>query len=252
MGDRPNAAEIHDEEHSQVPLHSGSAVLRRAVRRNIVSFPSQIPVFLKRPPADVQWRIVLLYFVRGWTSARIGERFDVSKHQVRKILEAWSVRALALGYIQVIDPEAFATCCRSAVECGADDDSEEFRLATGEPVIQSLPQTFPDEPPELAAPISAAPDQIIPDGLPVDSPDKSRDLIAALDVAIAHCDEWRGEFWVRTATFLRDLRTVASAALNQKLSEPAEGLFTVHEGGSGTHQHGRRAPGEERVSHAVA
>ena len=55
--------------------------------------------------------------------------------------------------------------------------------------------------------------------------EKHSDLIAALDASIAHCEEWRDEFWMRTATLLRDLRAVAAA-------------MPVCE--------------EERVSHAVA
>ena len=54
----------------KTPIYPGSAVLRRAVRRNIVSFPSQIQAFLRRPAADMQCRVVLLFFVRGWTPFR--------------------------------------------------------------------------------------------------------------------------------------------------------------------------------------
>ena len=79
-----------------------------AVRANIVSFPSQIPTLLKQPSADMQWRVVLLFFVRGWSASRIGARFNVPRHRIWKTLNSWSVRALALGYVQVIDPEAFA------------------------------------------------------------------------------------------------------------------------------------------------
>ena len=96
----------------KTPVYPGSAVLRRAVRQNIVSFPSQIPAFLRRPGADMQCRVVLLFFVRGWSSVDIAARFNVPKHAIWGILNEWSVRALALGYIQVIDPEAFAICCR--------------------------------------------------------------------------------------------------------------------------------------------
>jgi hypothetical protein len=96
----------------KTPVHPGCAVLRRAVHGNIVSFPSQIVAFLKSPPADMQCRIVLLFFVRGWSSVDIAARLNLPKHLIWGILNDWSVRALALGYIQVIDPEAFDTCCR--------------------------------------------------------------------------------------------------------------------------------------------
>jgi len=90
------------------PIHPGIALLRQAVRRNIVSFPSQTPAFLKQPPADVQWRMALLFFVRGWRAEDIGARYHFPKHEVCRFLNAWSVRALAQGHIQVIDEEEFA------------------------------------------------------------------------------------------------------------------------------------------------
>lgn len=96
----------------KTPVHPGCAVLRRAVRENIVSFPSQIVAFLRNPPADMQCRVVLLFFVHGWSSVDIAARFNVPKHLVWGVLNDWSVRALALGYIQVIDPDAFDACCR--------------------------------------------------------------------------------------------------------------------------------------------
>ena len=214
MDDRKNAWDIHTEERLQTPLHSGSAVLRRALRRNIISFPSQIPAFLKQPPADMQWRMVQLYFVRGWSSVKIAARFNVPTHWIRKSLNEWSVRALALGFVQVIDPEAFAACCHSEVEYGADRSTEE---GDREP--------FPKAASAVSVPFPVAPDAPRLANLPVDSSEKHSDLIAALDASIAHCEEWRDEFWMRTATLLRDLRAVAAA-------------MPVCE--------------EERVSHAVA
>ena len=112
-----------EEASVKAPIYPGSAVLRRAVRRNIVSFPSQIQAFLRRPAADMQCRVVLLFFVRGWTSIQIAARFGVPKHVIRGILNEWSVRALALGCIQVIDPEEFATCCRLDGEYGTNRET---------------------------------------------------------------------------------------------------------------------------------
>src|ERR1039457_5496442 len=77
--------------------------------------------------------------------------------------------------------------------------------------------------------------------------------MAALDVAVAHCEEWRGEFWVRTATHLRDLRTAAMAALEVgRSSERSDGFFATSASGKGTFSRGLRVRDEERVSHAVA
>ena len=115
-----------EEASVKAPIYPGSAVLRRAVRQNIVSFPSQIQAFLRRPAADMQCRVVLLFFVRGWTSIQIASRFGVPKHVIRGILNEWSVRALALGYIQVIDPEEFAICCRMDEEYGTNRERDRF------------------------------------------------------------------------------------------------------------------------------
>ena len=115
-----------EEASVKAPIYPGSAVLRRAVRRNIVSFPSQNQAFLRRPAADMQCRVVLLFFVRGWTSIQIAARCGVPKHVIRGILNEWSVRALALGYIQVIDAEEFAICCRMDDEYGTNRETERF------------------------------------------------------------------------------------------------------------------------------
>jgi hypothetical protein len=60
----------------------------------------------------MQRRVVLLFFVHGWSAVTIAARFNVPKHVIWGVLNDWSVRALALGCIQVIDPEAFDICCR--------------------------------------------------------------------------------------------------------------------------------------------
>ena len=242
VDEKRNASEIHGEERRKAPVHPSSGILRRAIRGNIVSFPSQIPIFLKERPDDMQWRMVLLFFVRGWSAANIAERFHVPDHRVWKVLNAWSVRALTLGYVQVIDPEAFAACCGADVECETNHDTEETRTVEVRPMRKSVPHSFPD-----AAPGVGDPPQVMPDGT------RPVDLIAALDVAIAHCEEWHGEFWVQTATHLRDLRTVVATALEvRRSSEQGDVLFTVLEGGNGSLQYGLRVREEERVSHAVA
>lgn len=111
-------------------LHPGSGALRQALRSNLVSFPSQIPVLLKRPEPDMQWRMVLLFFLQGWSSARIARRFGVPIHRIKKSLDEWAVRALALGYVQVIEPEGFAACCQLDVEHGMD---REYQIAANGP-----------------------------------------------------------------------------------------------------------------------
>jgi hypothetical protein len=45
----------------------GSRALRAAIQENRVSFPAQAPVFRKHSRSDVEWRVSVLYFVRGWS-----------------------------------------------------------------------------------------------------------------------------------------------------------------------------------------
>jgi hypothetical protein len=209
------------EERLQTPVHPGSETLRRAVRGNIVSFPSQIPTLLKQPSADMQWRAVLLFFVRGWSASRIAARFNVPRHRIWKILNGWSVRALALGYVQVIDPQAFAACCHLDVESGTVCSVEETTDITARPRF---------------SPKDVLPPAGMPAGnRPVEAPVANVEVIAALDATIAHCETWQDEFWVRTATLLRELRAVA-AALELRRSSEGPGML-VRE--------------EERVFHAV-
>ncbi len=80
-------------------------VVRQAVRENLVSFPSQIPVFEKQSRPDLQAKIAVLYFVRGWTLDDIAQRYGLVRQRMGQILTAWRVRAVNEGHIQVIVPE---------------------------------------------------------------------------------------------------------------------------------------------------
>jgi hypothetical protein len=84
----------------------GNSILRSAIQRNLVSFPSQIPAITKRP--DLQRRIVQLYFVRRWRIRTICDRYGLSKAAVQKLLSEWRIRAVSSGYIQDIQPEVIA------------------------------------------------------------------------------------------------------------------------------------------------
>src|ERR1017187_7141983 len=108
MQDKRNATNAQRAAQQETPIYPGSAALRRAIRGNIVSFPSQVPVFCKHHPSDMQWRAVLLFFVHGWRFSDIAARFGVPEHRVFGILNGWSLRALALGFVQIVDVEAFA------------------------------------------------------------------------------------------------------------------------------------------------
>jgi hypothetical protein len=83
----------------------GNSALRIAIQRNLVSFPSQIPTFMKRPGDDTQQRIAHLYFSRGWPVRNICARYGLSKAMVQRLVSEWRVRAVGSNYIQDIHPE---------------------------------------------------------------------------------------------------------------------------------------------------
>ena len=76
--------------------------LQNAVRRNLVSFPSKAPVFPRQARTDIQWRVALLYFVRGWSFNAIAGRYRLSHERVGQIARDWRTAAIAAGYIQEI------------------------------------------------------------------------------------------------------------------------------------------------------
>ncbi len=78
--------------------------LRKAVRTNRISFPSQVPVFQKHDRADLQHKIVLLYFLLGWSCSKIGNRYGLRRQRVQQILATWTSRAVQMGYLQAIPP----------------------------------------------------------------------------------------------------------------------------------------------------
>ena len=83
----------------------GNSALRIAIQRNLVSFPSQMPAFMKRPGDDTQQRIAHLYFSRGWPIRNICARYGLSKPSIQRLLSEWRIRAVGSGFIQDIHPE---------------------------------------------------------------------------------------------------------------------------------------------------
>ncbi len=76
--------------------------LRRAIQTQKVSFPSQAPVFVRQMRADIQWKVVLLYFIRNWSCAELGRRYGITRSRSGQIISAWVHRAIALGYLQEV------------------------------------------------------------------------------------------------------------------------------------------------------
>ncbi len=83
----------------------GNRALQVAVRRNLVCFPSQAPVFGKRPRRDVQWRLAVLYFIRGWPTRKIARRYGLTRERCGQIITDWRIRAVNMGYIQDVTPD---------------------------------------------------------------------------------------------------------------------------------------------------
>ncbi len=79
--------------------------LRKAIRSNRVSFPAQVPIFACQHRVEIQWRLVALYFVQGWSAVRIARRYKVSSRRVQQLLRQWVSRARTLGYLQEIPIE---------------------------------------------------------------------------------------------------------------------------------------------------
>jgi hypothetical protein len=78
--------------------------LRLAIRANLVSFASPVPTFERHDRPDLQWKLVQLYFVMGWSCEAIAERYGLIHQRVRQILKTWKQRAVEMGFIQYIPP----------------------------------------------------------------------------------------------------------------------------------------------------
>ena len=86
--------------------------LRTAVRNNLVSFPSQVPVFERHDRPDLQRRVVQLYFLFGWSCSTIAARYGLLRQRVGQVLSTWKRRALETGYIQYIPRAERETAAR--------------------------------------------------------------------------------------------------------------------------------------------
>ena len=79
-------------------------LLQSAVRNNVVSFPAQVPVFVKHAASQLQCHVVQLYFVSGWSCQDIARRYGFARNYIWQIVNEWRRHAVALGYIQEIPP----------------------------------------------------------------------------------------------------------------------------------------------------
>jgi hypothetical protein len=79
--------------------------LRQAIKSNRVHFPVPVPIFPAQFRPEIQWRLVELYFVRGWSSRRLAERYGVTSRRIQQSIQQWAGLAMARGYLQAIPPE---------------------------------------------------------------------------------------------------------------------------------------------------
>lgn len=124
----------------------GNTLLRLAIRQNLASFPSQVPVLMRCQNADTLERVVQLYFLRGWSVRNICARYQLSKAMVQKLLAEWRMRAISAGYIQNIHPETLEALARAHAdeESVYEEIAEEFNFNSGAPVWGPAPPAQSD------------------------------------------------------------------------------------------------------------
>jgi hypothetical protein len=79
--------------------------IRGAIRSHRLSFPSQVPIFKHLHRPDVQWRMVVLFFVHGWACSKIARRYGMTRERVKQLVRQWTSRAIRGGYIDRIPSE---------------------------------------------------------------------------------------------------------------------------------------------------
>ena len=133
----------------------GNRTLQTLIRGNFVCFPSQAPVFGQKSRRDLQWRLAVLYFVRGWSTRTIADRYGLTRERCGQIISDWRIRAVALGYIQDVTPEGtdlarFADSHSGSTVAGVPADiTSGFRSNGALPDLNGVPAT-------AVAPIQAA------------------------------------------------------------------------------------------------
>jgi hypothetical protein len=77
---------------------------REAIQRNEIAFPSPAPKFPCQCKPEIQWRAAELFLIHGWTCARLGARYGVTRGRIWQYVRGWIDCALALGYLEDIPP----------------------------------------------------------------------------------------------------------------------------------------------------
>src|SRR6185312_10267807 len=108
----------------------GNREIQTLIRGNFVCFPAQAPIFGERSRRNLQWRLAVLYFVRGWSARVIAERYGLRRERCGQIISDWRIRAVALGYIQDVTPEG-TDLTRLAAAFGGTERVRPAQVATG-------------------------------------------------------------------------------------------------------------------------
>jgi hypothetical protein len=59
--------------------------LRKAIQTHQVIFPLPVPDFASEHRPDIQWRLVELYFIQGWSCARLSQRYKVTDRRIQPV-----------------------------------------------------------------------------------------------------------------------------------------------------------------------
>jgi hypothetical protein len=91
------------------------SALRSAIQTNQVSFPAQTPRF-SQSRADIEWRLVQLYFVRGWNCIQLARRYNLTRQRIEQLLAGWVDCASKLGFLQEIPAPSLRIIPRTPFE----------------------------------------------------------------------------------------------------------------------------------------
>jgi hypothetical protein len=159
-----------------VPGDLENGVLRQAVQENLVSFPSQVPVFEKQSRPDLQQKLALLYFVCGWTTDDIAKRYGLGPQRMWQILTAWRIHAVKEGYMQAIEP-AHPLLQRVRLEEARTSQSSEMPVRAS-PVAARAPKTGP----AVHTSEAGAPRPAMPSATGLGGPNLAEQLHAIVDI----------------------------------------------------------------------
>jgi len=112
--------------------------LRDAIKANRVHFPVPVPIFATQFRPDIQWRLVELYFIRGWSSRRLAERYGVTSRRIQQSLQHWAGHAIDRGYLQAIPAEMAQPVPMLAWPTFS------VRLSQESPLFSPIPTVTPD------------------------------------------------------------------------------------------------------------